>query len=89
MRRVHRACNHRRLVVTRRGYIGLVPWGTRTGDVVFVGRGGKTPFVLRRAAWDGMKGERWRVVGEGYVYGMMAGEVWGMEDVGEEMVYME
>jgi hypothetical protein len=67
----------RRVCVTRRGYLGMVPAGTREGDLVAIVSGTKTPFVLRR---DGKaKGtEAFELVGECYVDGMMDGEMMRM-----------
>ncbi|TPX18633.1 uncharacterized protein E0L32_002490 [Thyridium curvatum] len=70
MRRIYRACAHRALFVTRRGYIGLAPWNSREGDRVAVLYGGATPYVFRQSPVTG----RFALVGEAYVYGMMAGE---------------
>ena len=80
MRRIHLACKHRALFVTKRGYIGLAPWNAAPGDSVVILKGGKTPFLLRLAPVIG----RYTLVGEAFVYGIMAGEVMGM--VGEQGV---
>ncbi|PQE13916.1 heterokaryon incompatibility protein [Rutstroemia sp. NJR-2017a BBW] len=66
----------RRLVVTRGGYLGLAPAAAKAGDVVVVVPGCDVPLVLRR------EGERFRVLGEGYVHGIMAGELQGMLEQG-------
>jgi len=39
----------RRLIITRKGYIGLRTVDTQPGDDVFVLAGGSVPFVLRKA----------------------------------------
>jgi len=80
MRRIHSVCKHRALFVTKRGYIGLAPWNAAPGDSVVILKGGKTPFLLRLAPVIG----RYTLVGEAFVYGIMAGEVMGM--VGEQGV---
>ncbi|PVH73536.1 HET-domain-containing protein [Cadophora sp. DSE1049] len=72
----------RRMVRTEEGYLALVPAGTETGDRVFLLRGGRVPVVLRR------RGERWEVVGEAYVHGIMRGEAWDEERC-EKMVSHE
>lgn len=51
--RVYTACAHRKLLITKRGYIGLAPWNASTGDVVAVLHGGKTPFLLRPQSLPG------------------------------------
>ncbi|KAH7347994.1 heterokaryon incompatibility protein-domain-containing protein [Pyrenochaeta sp. MPI-SDFR-AT-0127] len=73
-KRIHNTCAHRALFVTQKGYIGLAPWNAKLGDLVFLLRGGKTPFILRRQIMvDG-----YSLVGESYVYGIMSGEGWKM-----------
>ncbi|KAK3319593.1 heterokaryon incompatibility protein-domain-containing protein [Cercophora scortea] len=57
-------------------YYGLGPAAMREGDVVVVLFGGVVPFVLRRVGGeDGEEEEeRWRLVGECFVPGLMQGE---------------
>ncbi|VUC26144.1 unnamed protein product [Clonostachys rosea] len=69
VRRIQRACAHRAFFVTRKGYIGLAPWNAKKGDVVAVLDGGKTPYILRSVSVD-----QFKLVGESFVYGIMAGE---------------
>ncbi|KAL2670057.1 hypothetical protein Neosp_014938 [[Neocosmospora] mangrovei] len=71
VRRIYQACAHRRLLVTSRGYLGLAPWNAQVGDAVFVLKGGKTPFLLREHE---VPGQGYRLVGEAFVYGIMAGD---------------
>lgn len=51
------------------GYVGVCPMEAQPGDVVVVFRGGRVPYVLRG------QGEMWKLVGEGFAYGAMDGEV--------------
>ncbi|KAK4445279.1 heterokaryon incompatibility protein-domain-containing protein [Podospora aff. communis PSN243] len=74
--RIYTACAHRRLLVTKRGYIGLAPWNAETGDVVAVLHGGETPFLLRPGGEPGV----YSLVGECFVYGIMGGEALGWEN---------
>lgn len=83
---------YRRFAVTRRGYFVLGPDALQTGDVVVVLRGGKVPFVLRKVSVGGGGGggdddneERWVLVGECYVHGLMDGEGWDVEGVEEQV----
>lgn len=66
------------LCVTERGYLGLVPSASKSGDTVAVLFGGYTPFVLREweepALGSMDNGRRWQVVGECYIHGFMDGE---------------
>ncbi|RKK20316.1 hypothetical protein BFJ66_g7364 [Fusarium oxysporum f. sp. cepae] len=62
-----------RMATTSSGYLCLVPWPTRSGDRIALLQGGKTPYVLRRA------GEKWKILGDCYVHGIMSGEAWSDE----------
>lgn len=59
----------RRLFVTDFGYLGLAPSTSNVGDEICVLFGGKVPYVFRR------EGFHCRFVGEGYIFGLMNGEV--------------
>ena len=65
---VDRACNARRFFVTAKGYIGLGPPEVQDGHLVTVLLGGQVPFILSRQQ------EKFRLVGECYVHGLMDGE---------------
>lgn len=60
-----------RFVVTKNGYVGVVPNMTKVGDVVAVLKGGRVPFVLRRSK---ERDEAFRLVGECYIHCLMNGE---------------
>lgn len=62
-----------RFVVTKKGFVGVVPNMARVGDVVAIFKGGRVPFVVQRS---GAREEAWRLVGECYVHCLMNGEVW-------------
>jgi hypothetical protein len=64
------------MFVTSTGWLGLAPYGTREGDVVFVAIGADVPYVLR-ACEDG-----YELVGECYVQGIMDGEAMEMDWIG-------
>lgn len=74
--RIYNACSNRRLLVTKRGYIGLAPWNAQVGDVVAVLHGGETPFLLRPGSESGV----YTFVGEAFVHGTMAGEALAWEN---------
>jgi hypothetical protein len=59
----------RRLGRTGLGCLCLLPNEARTGDQVWLARGGKVPLVLRPRDDDA-----WELVGEAYVHGIMYGE---------------
>ncbi|EON67477.1 hypothetical protein W97_06731 [Coniosporium apollinis CBS 100218] len=52
---------------TATGLIGMVPAGSKVGDRITIFKGGKRPFVVRAV------GEKWRLVGDSYVHGVMYG----------------
>lgn len=70
----------RRLIITKNGYIGWVPdkrdrdttGQVVPGDIIAIVYGCNNPLVLRKA------GGAYRVIGEGYLQGLMEGEVSGL-----------
>ncbi|KAL9597505.1 MAG: hypothetical protein Q9219_005087 [cf. Caloplaca sp. 3 TL-2023] len=62
-------CAGRSFIQCRDGRPGLAPRNTRKGDVVCLFRGGDVPFLLRPSG-----AERYRFVGEAFVYGIMQGQ---------------
>jgi hypothetical protein len=62
-------------LVTTRGFLGLGPPAAEVGDLVVVLGGGDVPFVLRSVGvrGDGAR-ERFKLIGEAYVHGVMYGE---------------
>ena len=66
-------CNHRRMIRTRMGYIGLAPRYAQVGDLIAVFKGGKLPLVIRQSD------PHWELIGESYVHGIMKGEAYDEE----------
>lgn len=66
------ATKNRRLGGTANGYIGLFPEHSQAGDGVFVLAGCHTPYTLRPRS-----DEKFKLVGECYVHGIMRGEAIG------------
>ena len=62
------ATANRRLVLSKRKYLGLVPELTEPGDKICILGGGSVPFVLRKEQGH------WISVGECYIHGIMDGE---------------
>lgn len=63
-------CYFRRCFTTEsKGYIGIGPRSLQRGDGVFVLKGGRVPFILRKIADN-----TYKLVGECYVHGIMHGE---------------
>lgn len=89
-----RAAGARKLLVSKKGYVGLAPLGARVGDLICILFGGQTPFVLRRAmganevredcaAAFGGSGSLYFFMGESYVHGLMDGEAYEEFQQGE------
>ena len=62
---------NRRLIKTRRGYIGLAGQSVRVGDTIVICTGGKLPLVLRNKG-NGVS----ELVTDCYIHGIMAGEAY-------------
>lgn len=71
---VRDVCHERRLLVTDNGMIGLAPMEAQVGDLVCSFLGASVPFVLRKLSASSDVGDRYRLVGECYVFGSMAEE---------------
>ncbi|KAL9608367.1 MAG: hypothetical protein Q9167_006796 [Letrouitia subvulpina] len=76
--RIERHVAHRRMIRTRRGYLGLAPALTEMGDNVALLKGCSTPVIVRP---DGLT---WKFIGNAYVHGIMNGEAFD-EDGCQEM----
>lgn len=61
-------CRHRRFFIAENGYYGLGPHNMQPQDKIAVLFGARVPFILRPF------GNRWKLVGECYVNGIMHGE---------------
>ncbi|KAK3703568.1 hypothetical protein LTR37_014415, partial [Vermiconidia calcicola] len=74
MTKLMATCNNRRMFVTRQGYIGLGPPDLQAGDKIcaFIGVG--PLFALRQAENKASGADRFTLVGDAYMYGMMFGE---------------
>ena len=70
MRSILRFLEHRALITTRTGYVGLAPEAAHPGDVVAILLGCRWPVVLRPRNED-----RHQVVGGCYIHGFMDGEI--------------
>jgi hypothetical protein len=73
-------CNGRCFAVTEKGYMAIVPPGTKEGDMVCIFMGAQVPFIIRprpvqTEECEGLILEQsYALVGECYVHGMMDGE---------------
>lgn len=60
-----------RFVITKRGYVGVVPNMTDIRDVVIILKGGLVLFILRKSV---ERPEAFHFVGECYIHGILHGE---------------
>jgi hypothetical protein len=67
---------NRRMAVTENGRIGLVSCNAAVGDRLSLCKGSSVPLILRSSEGT----ERWRLVGDAYVHGVMKGEVFKESD---------
>ncbi|ORY59116.1 heterokaryon incompatibility protein-domain-containing protein [Pseudomassariella vexata] len=77
----------RQLVLTKRGYLGIVPKNVEVGDVVCCFLGSGVPHVLRLQQEENKKeslGRTYKLMGEGYFYGLMEGEAFCGIDMSED-----
>jgi hypothetical protein len=77
---IRSALTMRRFAITEKGYFTLVPRGTKEGDVIVVFEKACIPFVIRKTRSDDCDGQKYELLGEAYVHGIMHGEVMGMAD---------
>jgi hypothetical protein len=72
-----------RVCMTNTGIIGMVPRLSEEEDEVVVIKGVNVPLVLRREGDD-----RYKVVGQGYFWGLMNGEALRMDGIEEEEIVL-
>jgi hypothetical protein len=66
----------RNVCVTARGYMGRVPHGSASGDIICIFEGANVPFVIRECG-----GGFFRFIGECYMHGIMDGETMKRHDI--------
>ncbi|KAH7010715.1 heterokaryon incompatibility protein-domain-containing protein [Macrophomina phaseolina] len=62
----------RRFFLSSEGLIGLAPENAQKGDQIWVVNGGRMPLILRPLS--GAQNDRFNLVGDSYVHGIMQGE---------------
>ncbi|PQE12869.1 Heterokaryon incompatibility 6 OR allele protein [Rutstroemia sp. NJR-2017a BBW] len=62
--------DHRDLITTERGYIGITADTAKPGDLVCIVRGAQVPLILR----ENDDGATFKLVGDSYIHGIMDGE---------------
>lgn len=79
--------NNRRLGITSRELLALIPSKAKVGDGIFILRGSGIPFVLRESGTAGDERKPLhRLMGDAYVRGIMYGEAINGGDVRQEIV---
>ena len=69
-----------RFCITKRGYVGMVPYEAKIGDEICLFHGGAVPFVLRKGS---LQGSQNRLIGESYIHGVMYGEALLFDGISE------
>ncbi|KAF4331654.1 heterokaryon incompatibility het-6 [Fusarium beomiforme] len=89
--RILKRCDGKRLCILSNGRIGLAPDRAQVGDEVFVVDGASVPYIFRKATTRGIGNDvlerLFNLVGEGFMLGVMNGEIWDLIDKGK--VYRE
>lgn len=73
-----RALHNRRFFLTSKGYYGIGHRSLESRDVCAVFRGANVPFILRKVPPHERTGDapnRYRLIGESYIQGIMRGEI--------------
>jgi len=66
----------RKLCLTEKGYLGLVPQRSLDGDTICIFLGAETPHIIRPCEGDdGRQSSVYQLVGECYIHGIMDGEI--------------
>lgn len=74
----------RKLFLSIDGHVGLAPSNSKPGDLICIIFGATGPFILRPSA-----NEKFELVGEAYVYGVMDGEWLDRNRVVETFISVE
>lgn len=81
----------RRFCTTELGLFGVIPFDCKPGDRMFVLRGGAVPLILRPvASHSGAedKGQKYQLIGDAYIRGVMYGEGLSFDEVQESDVVL-
>ncbi|KAF9767163.1 hypothetical protein IL306_000318 [Fusarium sp. DS 682] len=85
--RILKRCDGKRLCILSNGRIGLAPDRAQVGDEVFVVEGASIPFIFRKVTTREIENDiaerLFNLVGEGFVLGVMNGEIWDLVDKGK------
>jgi hypothetical protein len=60
-----------RFCITKKGYVGFVPYKAKLGDEICILQGGAVPFCMRRIP---RTESEYKLIGESYIHGIMYGE---------------
>jgi hypothetical protein len=67
----------RKMVRSKRGFLGMATGAVRPGDRIALFEGGRTPLVIRQC------GSQYQLVGDAYVHGIMCGEAFDPDGCSE------
>lgn len=74
--------------LTEKGYYGLAQTGPQWGDSIAVIRGAPVPVLLRPTLETGPQSREYRLLCEGFVLGIMDGEVWNDNSIPREDILL-
>ncbi|KAH8710041.1 hypothetical protein GQ44DRAFT_814110 [Phaeosphaeriaceae sp. PMI808] len=73
-----------KVCITKKGYVGIVPGRTQVGSLVTVFFGSAVPFIVERTKDSGV----YRLIGEGYIHGVMQKDSIGLQDLDPELLHL-
>ncbi|KAF2162815.1 hypothetical protein M409DRAFT_68812 [Zasmidium cellare ATCC 36951] len=74
--------------LTEKGYYGLAQAGLDWGDSIAIVRGAPVPVLLRPTLETGPQSREYRLLCEGFVLGIMDGEVWNDDTIPREDIML-
>jgi hypothetical protein len=73
-----------KVCITNKGYVGIVPGRARKGDLVTVFYGSAVPFIVEKKDDSGF----YRLIGEGYIHGIMHKDSSGLQGLRPEPIHL-
>jgi hypothetical protein len=78
------AGSYRRLFISSKKYVRLIPFSAQIGDVISFMPGSEIPFLLRTT-----QNGHYLFVGETYIHGLMYGELFQDPSIEPEVIVLE
>jgi hypothetical protein len=77
--------HERRLFATEKGFLGIGPWTLQESDAIILVAGADIPYAFRQDKGT----NRWRLIGEAYIHGLLNGEASQDESLKFEMLLVK